>query len=185
MGITSDLKEFIELVESQPELLHSPDLAFFKKYLTSLGATVPEVEALAKTETTMDEPSLTKLKVFIELVESYPQLLHSPELAFFKKYLESKGATIPKQTWRDWVNPSAWWGTAKKKWEAYWEEIPTVAKLKTWVAILKDNPKKLDSPELAFFKEYLESMDATIPKATKLNPGHPICDAEHDAHAEH
>ena len=39
------LKEFIKLVESQPELLHSPELAFFKKYLTSLGATVPKAAA--------------------------------------------------------------------------------------------------------------------------------------------
>ena len=39
------LKEFIKLVEAQPELLHSPELAFFKKYLTSLGATVPKAAA--------------------------------------------------------------------------------------------------------------------------------------------
>ena len=36
-----ELKEFVKLVEAQPDLLHTPDLAFFKKYLTSLGATIP------------------------------------------------------------------------------------------------------------------------------------------------
>ena len=41
----SQLKEFIKLVDSQPQLLHSPELAFFKKYLTSLGATVPKKAA--------------------------------------------------------------------------------------------------------------------------------------------
>ena len=40
-GSVAQLKEFIKLVDSQPQLLHSPELAFFKKYLTSLGATVP------------------------------------------------------------------------------------------------------------------------------------------------
>ena len=36
-----ELKEFVKLVEAQPDLLHTPDLAFFKKYLTSLSATIP------------------------------------------------------------------------------------------------------------------------------------------------
>lgn len=41
----AQLKEFIKLVDSQPQLLHAPELAFFKKYLTSLGATVPTKKA--------------------------------------------------------------------------------------------------------------------------------------------
>ena len=36
------LKEFVGLLESQPDLLHTPQLAFFKSYLVNLGAKVPE-----------------------------------------------------------------------------------------------------------------------------------------------
>jgi len=36
-----ELKVFINLVKQQPNLLHTPDLKFFKDYLDSLGATIP------------------------------------------------------------------------------------------------------------------------------------------------
>ena len=29
-------------LEASPELLHAPELAFFRKYVTSLGGTIPE-----------------------------------------------------------------------------------------------------------------------------------------------
>ena len=37
-----ELKEFVSVLEKQPELLHSPELGFFAKYLKSLGAKLPE-----------------------------------------------------------------------------------------------------------------------------------------------
>ena len=36
------MKAFIAAVEDKPELLEQPDLSFFKKYLLSLGAKLPE-----------------------------------------------------------------------------------------------------------------------------------------------
>ena len=41
-GKVADLKTFISGVEAKPELLELPQLAFFKKYLLSLGAKLPE-----------------------------------------------------------------------------------------------------------------------------------------------
>ena len=38
----STLKTFISSLEKNPELLLSPDLGFFRKFIASLGGTVPE-----------------------------------------------------------------------------------------------------------------------------------------------
>ena len=37
----SELKEFVGVLEAKPELLHLPQLAFFKTYLEKLGANIP------------------------------------------------------------------------------------------------------------------------------------------------
>lgn len=41
IGKVSELKEFIESCKSNPSLLHTPSLQFFKSYLLSLGARIP------------------------------------------------------------------------------------------------------------------------------------------------
>ncbi|KAF8819939.1 Hsp70 interacting protein HIP [Cardiosporidium cionae] len=38
----SELKMFIKLCEDKPAIIHSPELSFFKTYLLSKGATLPE-----------------------------------------------------------------------------------------------------------------------------------------------
>ncbi len=39
--------------------------------------------------------ALTQLKGFLNLVKKSPQLLHSPELSFFKEFIQSFGGTVP------------------------------------------------------------------------------------------
>ncbi|KAI5382440.1 TPR repeat-containing thioredoxin TDX [Lathyrus oleraceus] len=41
IGKVGELKEFIEACKSNPSLLHTPSLSFFKTYLLSLGANIP------------------------------------------------------------------------------------------------------------------------------------------------
>ncbi|CAJ2675889.1 unnamed protein product [Trifolium pratense] len=41
IGKVGELKEFIEACKSNPSLLHTPSLSFFKSYLLSLGARIP------------------------------------------------------------------------------------------------------------------------------------------------
>ena len=43
----------------------------------------------------MPEAALAQLKGFISLCQAQPQIIHRPELKFFKDYLESMGATLP------------------------------------------------------------------------------------------
>jgi len=38
----NDLKSFIQICKAKPEVLHHPDLLFFRDYLATLGATLPE-----------------------------------------------------------------------------------------------------------------------------------------------
>lgn len=39
--------------------------------------------------------ALEQLKLFLNLVKQSPQLLHTPNLAFFKEFIESFGGVIP------------------------------------------------------------------------------------------
>lgn len=39
--------------------------------------------------------ALAQLKQFLKLLEKTPQLLHSPELSFFKEFIESFGGIVP------------------------------------------------------------------------------------------
>lgn len=39
--------------------------------------------------------ALNQLKTFVKLVKETPQLLHTPELSFFKEFVESFGGVIP------------------------------------------------------------------------------------------
>jgi len=39
--------------------------------------------------------AINQLKVFVQLLKSKPEILHTSEMAFFKSYLESLGGKIP------------------------------------------------------------------------------------------
>lgn len=56
--------------------------------------------AISKTTTKMsiklDKDSLEKLKSFIDICKKQPEILHQPELEFFRKFVESLGGTIPE-----------------------------------------------------------------------------------------
>lgn len=53
-----ELKAFVDLVKADPHVLYSPELSFFKDFLISLGADVPEPPAAApKVESEEKEPS--------------------------------------------------------------------------------------------------------------------------------
>ncbi len=43
----------------------------------------------------MPEAALAQLKGFISLCQAQPQIIHRPELKFFKDYLESMDAKVP------------------------------------------------------------------------------------------
>lgn len=43
----------------------------------------------------MDPSKIAQLKKFVDILKSDPQIIHSPELDFFKQYLESLGAQLP------------------------------------------------------------------------------------------
>lgn len=57
-----DLQQFVQLCKSKPEILHLPDLKFFKDYLISLGATIPEPKKAENKESTpaREEPVKTE-----------------------------------------------------------------------------------------------------------------------------
>ncbi|XP_036944445.1 hsc70-interacting protein [Acanthopagrus latus] len=43
----------------------------------------------------MDPRKVTELKAFVQMCESNPQILHLPEMSFFRTWLHGMGATIP------------------------------------------------------------------------------------------
>lgn len=43
----------------------------------------------------LPQESLNQLKTFLNVVKDAPQILHTPELAFFKEFIESYGGVIP------------------------------------------------------------------------------------------
>lgn len=44
----AQLKTFVELCKTQPQILHHPKLSFFKDYLVALGVTIPTATFGAK-----------------------------------------------------------------------------------------------------------------------------------------
>ncbi|XP_076265964.1 putative protein FAM10A4 [Rhynchophorus ferrugineus] len=46
----------------------------------------------------MDQQSLEKLKQFVNFVKLQPNILHLPQLSFFKEFMESFGGTVPEPT---------------------------------------------------------------------------------------
>lgn len=45
---------------------------------------------------TLDKDSLDKLKSFIDICAAKPEILHQPEFAFFRKYVQSLGGVLPE-----------------------------------------------------------------------------------------
>jgi suppressor of tumorigenicity protein 13 len=43
----------------------------------------------------LPDQQVNELKAFVSILKQNPTLLHTPQLAFFKHYVESLGATIP------------------------------------------------------------------------------------------
>ena len=55
------LRQFVQIVSAKPEMLHLPELSFFKDWLKSLGATMPEPEPEPKPESKPEpKPESTK-----------------------------------------------------------------------------------------------------------------------------
>ena len=48
----------VELLQAQPQLLHTPELVFFHDYLQSLGATLPPKTAATAAEPTFDDDAM-------------------------------------------------------------------------------------------------------------------------------
>lgn len=51
-------------------------------------------------ECPIDQESLVKLKQFLQFVKINPDVLHSPQLSFFKEFIEALGGTIPEKKMR-------------------------------------------------------------------------------------
>jgi len=45
----------------------------------------------------LPDEEVAKLKKFVSVLQANPELLWEPKLAFFKDFLESLGATLPKK----------------------------------------------------------------------------------------
>ena len=52
------LREFIKVVASKPEILHLPELGFFKEWLLKMGANIPAKEEPAEKPKPKPEPEL-------------------------------------------------------------------------------------------------------------------------------
>ncbi|KAK9925727.1 hypothetical protein M0R45_022995 [Rubus argutus] len=50
----AELKEFVSKIKSNPSILHNPSLAFFKSYLQSLGAQIPQDPKMDNSDTKED-----------------------------------------------------------------------------------------------------------------------------------
>lgn len=50
-----------------------------------------------KMSLTLDKESLDKLKFFVDLCRTQPEILHQPEIKFFRDYIESLGGQIPEK----------------------------------------------------------------------------------------
>lgn len=64
------LKQFIDNVKLQPDILHLPQLAFFKDFIESFGGSIPKMSTEAKSEELPEEPTveeIVNLGKFLEL----------------------------------------------------------------------------------------------------------------------
>ncbi|EFJ25294.1 hypothetical protein SELMODRAFT_99680 [Selaginella moellendorffii] len=76
----AELKQFVQMIEANPAMLHLPQLRFFRNYLESLGAKVPSgATAAAAQDSDEDMPELEELsgnKPKVE-VEEEPEIIES------------------------------------------------------------------------------------------------------------
>ncbi|CAG9831863.1 unnamed protein product [Diabrotica balteata] len=66
------LKQFISLCKSNPDILHLPDLKFFKDYLESLGASLPETRKM-QSDIKVEPNEVNEEPVQEEVIESDPE----------------------------------------------------------------------------------------------------------------
>ena len=68
-----DVRAFIDVIKHETAVLHSADIAFFREYLISLGATIsaPETESQASSSTAaaLSEDNIEDVQIFIELIQ--------------------------------------------------------------------------------------------------------------------
>ena len=55
---TSELRELVQKLKADPQLLHSSELRFFADYLRSMGAKLPDKAAAAPAPSDVDESDL-------------------------------------------------------------------------------------------------------------------------------
>jgi len=76
----NDLKGFVNLLKAKPQILHQPDLKFFKDYLASLGANIPaQVEPEPKPREPEPEPKPKQTEPQPKPKEPEPEPEHEPE----------------------------------------------------------------------------------------------------------
>ncbi|RHN43935.1 putative thioredoxin, tetratricopeptide-like helical domain-containing protein [Medicago truncatula] len=75
IGKVSELKEFIESCKSNPSLLHTPSLQFFKSYLLSLGARIPPQP---KTEPVVDDDDIIESDIEFDNTDDVVQPDNDP-----------------------------------------------------------------------------------------------------------
>lgn len=63
----NELKAFIKLCESNPQVLHMPQFGFFKDYLVSMGANIPEGKAQTPPSTACVLPVTLRVFLFLNL----------------------------------------------------------------------------------------------------------------------
>ena len=72
-----ELKDFIQLLKNDPQLIHIPDLDFFREYLASLGAQLPEIvvaEVEAEEEAFFDADDTDRMDEETEPLPASPDL---------------------------------------------------------------------------------------------------------------
>lgn len=87
----TELRAFVTLIKSQPEILHQPELEFFKSYIESIGGVIPAVKTTNEPKSCpfsgKPKESEKMEEEEDELVESDVELDVSGVIGMFTKYL--------------------------------------------------------------------------------------------------
>ncbi|KAL8272875.1 hypothetical protein Esti_003184 [Eimeria stiedai] len=81
MRAVAELEAFVTLVRDDPGILHRPELAFFKSYLHSLGARIPEPPAEERPEEPESEEEVFQEESLNDEEVVAPETTPPPELA--------------------------------------------------------------------------------------------------------
>jgi len=103
----------------------------------------------------LPQESLKQLKFFISHLKSHPDLIHTPDLSFFKEYLEHLGATVPPPAAKPQPKPKPEPSPA--------EHTPPPPK--------KEEPPKPQPPPKA--EEKVEEMETDVPEPEPAEPEDP------------